>query len=156
MLRDRADLLNDLYTTGSCTNHPNSLATQLDTFLGPNGGVMAFPFEGLQALEWRDVTLGGKAGAQKEVLRTGSVAIFGGDDPLILFLNKLRCRHAGVEPTVLADMKLRVDEVEVRSEFIPPWKTLGPSPLTPYLLQGILIERNVAINSRTWNCQEGL
>lgn len=136
MLGNRAHLLDDLYTTGSCANHPDLLVTQFDAFLGPNSGMMAFPLEGLQALERRNVAFGGEACAWKEVPCTCDMSIFGGDGPLIPFLVKFCRRHASIETTVLADLQLLIDEFEVRFEFVPPWKTFGPSPLTPYLLQG--------------------
>ena len=104
MLGDRANLLNDLYTAGSCTNDTNLLVTQLNAILWPSSGMVTLPLESLQALERRHVAFCGKAGAEKEVPRSGSAPIFAGDNPLILFLIKLRCRHTSVELTVLADI----------------------------------------------------
>lgn len=104
MFGNRSNLLDDLYTTSPSTDYTNFLVTQLDAVLGPNGGVVTFSFECLQASQWRDIMFGGNAGAWKEVLGTSSLAVFRGDDPLVLLLIKLGCRHASVEPTVLANI----------------------------------------------------
>ncbi len=63
MFDNRSNLLNKLYITSSSTDDTNLLVTQLNALLRPNSGVMTFPFESLQALEWRDIMFGGKAGA---------------------------------------------------------------------------------------------
>ena len=108
------------------------------------------PRKCFQALEWRNVTFCSKACAREKVPRPSYLTVFGGDDPLIFFLVKLRSCHPSVELTILFDVELLVDKFEVLTEFLPGRKALGPGPLPPDFFQRELVQGNVAVDSRAW------
>jgi hypothetical protein len=94
------DLLNRLDARGTSTDDTDTLALDIDALLRPDGRVGANALELVEALERGNVALGGKAGAEDEVLGLVDVTTLGVDVPDARGVVPLGGLDVGVEAVV--------------------------------------------------------
>src|SRR3984957_13712101 len=145
--RDAGGFLGYLNAACPRADHPDSLASQVKTLLGPKRSVMALPGEIAQPRQLRYVGLRTQASAEHKIASARDRAIAGTDSPTIARRIKLGFVHAPVEANIPTKVEFLVHVVEIRADFLPRGIEFAELPVSPQVVARKLVHRTGRIDA---------
>ena len=147
---DGAPSLGDLNTRGARADYGAFLVLHVDVEIGPEGRMMDYAFEVIDADELGgNITLGCETSGDDEVFGLGGSTIGGLDVPATFFSVELSIDDNAVESRFFFDAEDFVAVIEIRTQVFVGWVVGGPGPVFPGFRDGELVFGNFRVNPST-------